>query len=90
MSLNLRNILEVDEKAQFVSLETTLRMYWKDQRIKGNPLGGEDFVNVNGKAIELFWIPDIFIDQVGKNFGCPYEAPNFPLFMKRRLLSINL
>ena len=34
VSLNLRNILEVDEKAQFVSLETTLRMYWRDERIK--------------------------------------------------------
>ena len=55
--------MEVDEKAQFLSLETTLRMYWRDERINGNPLGGEEFVNVNGKAIDLFWVPDIFIDH---------------------------
>ena len=28
-SINLRNILDVREKEQIISLETTLRMYWK-------------------------------------------------------------
>ena len=28
-SMNLRNILEVKEKEQIISLETTLRFYWK-------------------------------------------------------------
>ena len=28
-SINLRNILEVAEKEQLISLETTLRLYWK-------------------------------------------------------------
>ena len=28
-SINLRNILDVAEKEQIVSLETTLRLYWK-------------------------------------------------------------
>ena len=28
-SINLRNILEVKEKEQIISLETTLRLYWK-------------------------------------------------------------
>merc|ERR1719510_1259210 len=63
VSLNLRNIFEVNEKAQYISLETSLRMYWKDERITGVPLGNEEFVNVNGKAIDQFWIPDVFIDQ---------------------------
>ena len=31
-SINLRNILEVREKEQLVSLETTLRLYWKVRR----------------------------------------------------------
>ena len=57
VSLNLRNIFEVNEKAQYISLETSLRMYWKDERITGVPLGNEEFVNVNGKAIDQFWIP---------------------------------
>ena len=29
VSINLRNILEVAEKEQLISLETTLRLYWK-------------------------------------------------------------
>ena len=28
-SINLRNILDVSEKEQLVSLETTLRLFWK-------------------------------------------------------------
>lgn len=63
VSLNLRNIFEVNEKAQYISLETSLRLYWKDERITGVPLGNDDFVNVNGKAIDNFWVPDVFIDQ---------------------------
>jgi len=33
-SINLRNILDVSEKEQLVSMETTLRLFWKDPRIK--------------------------------------------------------
>jgi len=32
-SVNLRNILDVNEKEQLISLEVSLRMYWKDHRI---------------------------------------------------------
>ena len=39
VSLNLRNIFEVNEKAQYITLETSLRMYWKDERIQGIPIG---------------------------------------------------
>ena len=28
-SINLRNILDVAEKEQIISLETTLRLYWR-------------------------------------------------------------
>ena len=28
-SINLRNILDVSEKEQLVSMETTLRLFWK-------------------------------------------------------------
>ena len=72
VSLNLRNIFEVNEKAQYITLETSLRMYWKDDRITGVPMGGNDFVTVNGKEIAQFWIPDIFIDQAKA-----LRTPNF-------------
>ena len=72
VSLNLRNIFEVNEKAQYITLETSLRMYWIDERIQGVPIGGNDFVNVNGKEIDNFWIPDVFIDQAKA-----LRVPNF-------------
>ena len=63
VSLNLRNIFEVNEKQQFITIETSLRMFWKDERITSVPIGNNEFVTVNGKAVDNFWIPDIFIDQ---------------------------
>ena len=33
-SINFRNILEVLETQQLISLETSLRLYWKDTRVK--------------------------------------------------------
>ena len=32
-SINLRNVLGVNEKEQLISLETSLRMFWKDPRV---------------------------------------------------------
>ena len=62
--MNLRNILEVNEKSQFVSLETSLRMLWTDDRVDvGDDDDGVGFVSLNGDAVDRFWIPDLFIDQ---------------------------
>ena len=33
-SINLRNVLGVNEKEQLISLETSLRMFWKDPRVR--------------------------------------------------------
>ena len=63
VSLNLRNIFEVNEKAQYITLETSIRMYWRDPRLSSSPKGGRDFVSVNGADIKRFWVPDLFIDQ---------------------------
>ena len=32
-------------------------MFWKDERLTSIPIGDNEFVIVNGKAIEKFWIP---------------------------------
>lgn len=68
-SINLRNILDVDEKAQIVSLETTLRFYWVDTRIKPkikylestDSMG--NYTTLNPVLAKNIWMPDIFIDQ---------------------------
>ena len=77
VSLNLRNIFEVNEKAQYITLETSIRMYWVDPRLSSKPQEDRDFVSVNGADIKKFWVPDLFIDQVviTMNYfwsgGCP-------------------
>jgi len=68
-SVNLRNILDVAEKEQLVSLETTLRLYWKDPRITPNPrfIESEDsighYLTLNPSKAAHIWMPDVFIDQ---------------------------
>jgi hypothetical protein len=49
-------------------METSIRMYWRDSRIRGTPKpkSGAEFVSLNGEQINQFWIPDIFIDQAVK------------------------
>ena len=66
--MNVRNIMEVNEKAQYITLETSIRMYWRDSRVKSNPKSnsGVEFVSINGDQIHKFWVPDIFIDQAVK------------------------
>ena len=66
VSLNLRNIFEVNEKAQYITLETSIRMFWRDPRLTSMPVEGRDFVTINGHDIRHFWVPDIFIDQAIK------------------------
>ena len=68
-SINLRNILDVAEKEQIISLETTLRLYWKDSRVKPKEkfLDSEDslgrYLTLNPSRASKFWMPDVFIDQ---------------------------
>ena len=52
-SVNLRNILGVNEKDQYISLETSLRMYWRDTRVKvDNSLlpADKEYVTLNPKV----------------------------------------
>ena len=51
--------------SQICTLETTIRLYWKDERVRiASPLTDLDYVTLNPQAAHLFWIPDVFIDQV--------------------------
>ena len=68
-SINLRNILDISETRQQISLETTLRFYWKDSRVTPveEYLHGEDsigrYLNLHPRTAAKLWIPDIFLDQ---------------------------
>ena len=62
-TINLRNILEVNEVSQLISMETSIRMFWKDYRVQPELGNGKEYITLNPIAAKHFWIPDIFIDQ---------------------------
>ena len=62
-TINLRNILEVNEVAQIISLETSIRMFWKDLRVRADLEPGKKYMTLHPSAANHFWIPDIFIDR---------------------------
>merc|ERR1719273_1065961 len=62
-TINLRNILEVNEVAQLISMETSIRMFWKDWRVQPELENGKEYITLNPISAKHFWIPDIFIDQ---------------------------
>ena len=71
-SLNLRNIISVSVINQRISLETTLRLVWKDPRITfhkdSSPNAkldsrGFPYVLLPAKKADTIWVPDIFLDQ---------------------------
>ena len=70
-SINLRNVLEVNEVAGTVSLETTFRMYWRDERIEirndslpdSHKHPNKTFIPLHPDVAKMIWVPDIFIDQ---------------------------
>ena len=69
-TINLRNILEVNEVAQLISMETSIRMYWKDWRVRADIEDGKEYLALNPNAAKHFWVPDVFIDQ-SKNVRVP-------------------
>ena len=63
--INLRNIFEVNEMRQLVTVEMDIHMSWKDARLEVDLKNKSlDFVALNPVAANYFWIPDIYIDEV--------------------------
>ena len=61
-SINLRNVLGVNEKEQLISLETSLRMFWRDPRVRLNPAALErdgsssskrDYITLNPRVSKI-------------------------------------
>lgn len=65
--VKLSKIRQVDEKAQLVTLEMTIRLYWMDARVRilneSVVPEGEDYIVINPRLARYFWIPDLFIDM---------------------------
>ncbi|CAB4065750.1 unnamed protein product [Lepeophtheirus salmonis] len=65
VSVSLRNILEIDEHKQLLTIETTLRLYWVDERLSVKHLlenSSMDYILLHPKVAKLIWFPDIYID----------------------------
>jgi hypothetical protein len=66
--VDLRNIQDVSESRQMLSLEATFRFFYKDERFKVKDdflVKDQDYVIIPHHYIDEFWKPDVFIDQVG-------------------------
>ena len=64
--IDLRNIVEVSERKQMVTLEATFILCWTDQRYTPNlDYTTGDYAIIGPEFLTNFWLPDILIDQVG-------------------------
>ena len=61
LNLNLKN-----RTFQLVTLETTLRMYWRDPRLQVEHLLGNssrDYILLHPDTSKFIWFPDIYIGK---------------------------
>ena len=80
--INLRNVLEVNEVSQICTLETTIRLFWKDSRVSlRQQVLDNHYITLNPSAAHNFWIPDIFIDQVKIGAKIPKKQMRYCFFI---------
>ena len=58
--------MNVDEPSQLISVETSLRMTWKDPRLNVtiNDALSDDFVLFGPDVMKYIWVPDVYIDGI--------------------------
>ena len=60
---------------QLITLETTLRLYWRDPRLQvehllpGQNETGDDYVLLHPDASNFIWFPDIYIGERVRHIG---------------------
>ena len=64
--LSNRNVLNVDEPSQLITVETSLRMTWTDPRLNvtipdGSP---SEYIRFGPDVMKYIWVPDVFIDGI--------------------------
>jgi len=75
--INLRNIIDVDESSLTLSLETTLRFVWTDDRVTTDEsrLNKKGYVVLNPSEADKLWVPDIIIDKTHSIRSPAYIIP---------------
>ena len=69
--ITVRNIVAINEARQEITIEASLKLFWKDKRINirddVSEYDGKDehgkFIVMDSRFADYIWIPDIFIDQ---------------------------
>ena len=69
--ITVRNIVAINEARQEITIEASLKLFWKDKRINirddVSEFDGEDehgkFIVMDSRFSDFIWIPDIFVDQ---------------------------
>ena len=68
--LNLRNIVDISETKQKITLEASLKLFWTDKNIKIKKDvtkydgGDEEYIVLDSSFSKNIWIPDILQHQV--------------------------
>ena len=65
---------------QEISLESTIRLSWYDERVKARNIstnGNKNlgYIILNRDTVELFWFPDMYIDKAKAIRKPSYEIP---------------
>ena len=61
-----RNVLNVDEPAQLITVETSLRMTWTDPRLNVTLPSDSptDYIRFGSGVVRHIWFPDVYIDGI--------------------------
>ena len=61
-----RNVLNVDEPAQLITIETSLRMTWRDPRltVRIPAYSPTNYVFFRSDVTQHIWFPDVYIDGI--------------------------
>ncbi|XP_059472160.1 glycine receptor subunit alphaZ1-like [Neocloeon triangulifer] len=73
-SVSVKNIPNLDELKQELSMELNLRIYWVDQRLQVGPyfeaFPNNTYMNANPALLNKIWIPDVYTDYT-KSVSAP-------------------
>lgn len=75
-----RNVLNVDEPAQLITVETSLRMTWRDPRltVRIPPYSPTNYVFFRSDVTRHIWFPDVYIDGIQDlRFPAYYVKPAY-------------
>ncbi|XP_071450137.1 glycine receptor subunit alpha-2-like [Hetaerina americana] len=74
-SVSLKNIPELNELKQMLSIEMNLRIYWQDIRLQNgtdalfeNEIGYSlhNYISFNSEILSKIWVPDIYTDYAAR------------------------